>query len=215
MVVITQAPSGEFTPFFVHVAIHVRSVHVQFYFIFLSMSEDFLGENRTLAEGAQSSNCLQTLLSYVRTIVCQHIKEFLSFAAMLRKKKTHNNTSLHISASPCKWNTYIRHHCGLHKCLKVINISSSVRLMCLVIGYLCCGLPLSKTPHCTLVFVCVRVCAHVCERENSCRRVCVHAFMHRLFVHAWIRAPVCVFVWSFRHGESRWRRSQVFPLCSC
>lgn len=82
--------------------------------------------------------------SHMLTLLSANIQQFLSFSEEKKKRKT---------IPPCtflllraKWNTYIRHHCGLHKCLKLINISSSVRLMCLVIGYLCCGLPLSSSP---------------------------------------------------------------------
>lgn len=102
--------------------------------------------------------------SHMLTLLSANIqKSFFLFLWCLKKE---NNTSLHISASPCKWNTYIRHHCGLHKCLKVINISSSVRLMCLVIGYLCCGLPLSKPP---LHFgICVCVCMYsICSGKKK------------------------------------------------
>lgn len=115
------------------------------------------------------------MLSYAHTIVCQHTTEFLSLSVMLKKK---NNTSLHTSASPSKWNTYIRHHCGLHKYLKVINISSSVRLMCLVIGYLCCGLPLSNSP---LHF---GICAHACTYSTSLAALyrCVFVFMYNACV---------------------------------
>ena len=105
------------------------------------------------------------------------------------------------SASPHKWNTYISHHCGLHKCLKVINISSSVRLMCLVIGYLCCGLPLSKPPlHfgiCVCVtiysihivamglcdFISVCVCACLCTGSHVCA-FCFFLFL-LLFLLLW------------------------------
>lgn len=120
-------------------------------------------------------SCLQPLLSYAHIIVCQHTTVSFFFCDGKKKGRRREKT-----IPPCtfllllvKWNTYIRHHCGLHKCLKVINISSSVRLMCLVIGYLCCGLPLSKPP---LHF---GICVHVCVCVNGVAMcTCVRAFMH-------------------------------------
>lgn len=55
-----------------------------------------------------------------------------------------------------------------------LSIFHSVRLMCLLIGYLCCGLPLSKPP--LLCGVCVCVCARVvwvCMCVCMCLFVCV------------------------------------------
>lgn len=105
--------------------------------------------------------------------------------------------------SPCKWSTYIRHNCGLHKYLKVINISSSVCLMCLVIGYLCCGLPLSNPSclwvglvlggvevggaftsffplygRCTYVFLCF---IRSCWKPRRPPSVCFHIFLSSLW----------------------------------
>lgn len=91
-----------------------------------------------------------------------------------------------------KWNTYIRHHCGLHKCLKVINISSSVRLMCLVIGYLCCGLPPSKPPV-ALVCVCVNIYIVAGCVQSRIQYVCVYVcvcLQTNIF-----RANMCVLVY--------------------
>lgn len=48
-------------------------------------------------------SCLQPLLSYAHIIVCQHTTVSLFFCdGKKKKKKRENNTSLHISASPCK-----------------------------------------------------------------------------------------------------------------
>lgn len=118
--------------------------------------------------------------SHMLTLLSANIQLFLSFSVMVKKKRRRREKTI----PPCtfllllvKWNTYIRHHCGLHKCLKVINISSSVRLMCLVIGYLCCGLPLSKPP---LHF---GICVHVCVCVNGVAMcMCVRAFMHTTYV---------------------------------
>lgn len=134
--------------------------------------------------------------SHMLTLLSANIQQFLSFSVMLKKKKKKRKTM-----PPCtfvlllaKWNTYIRHHCGLHKCLKVINISSSVRLMCLVIGYLCCGLPPSKPPV-ALVCVCVNiyiVAGCVQSRiQYVCVCMCVYACKPTFFV------PTCVCLYMF------------------
>lgn len=136
------------------------------------------------------------------TLLSANIQQFLSFSVMVKKKGRRREKTI----PPCtfllllvKWNTYIRHHCGLHKCLKVINISSSVRLMCLVIGYLCCGLPLSKPP---LHF---GICVHVCVCVNGVAMcTCVRAFMH----------TTCVCVCACSHLFF-WRVMCLVCLCVC
>lgn len=109
-------------------ALEIRSSLILFYLIStqmqcLNINAMFVGLTWTRAKQKLNlSNSFQTLHLSATIPGCQHTTEFLSFPLTL---KTTNNTSPNVSAPPCKWNTYIRHHCGLHKYLKVINISSS------------------------------------------------------------------------------------------
>ena len=91
--------------------------------------------------------------------------------------------------------------------------------MCLVIGYLCCGLPLSKPPlHfgiCVHVCVCVFVCVCVCV-NGVAMCMCVHAFMHTTCVCVCVCVCVCMlaFVFSARNVPCLFYAC-VFPLLYC